>query len=208
MMKHKPFRHIIASTVMIVLLTSCAFYTLKKYDHEYDHETDETAIQRVSDWGFDLPNDTTVANRYISKWQGWDGWFDNFYYVFKISDSYSLDKTKVIDNASHKQKWENMKDSDSLVPEINRPNFEKDMLCYIVIRWTNKSTQGVDREGKEYKNEFVEHDQDHYRHEYLDGWFYAGKGYFIIQSHGPGQTYLYSSLSIDTSEEKVIPIDN
>ena len=98
MMKHKSFRHIIVSTVMIVLLTSCAFYTLKKYDHEYDHETDETAIQRVGDWGFDLPNDTTVVNRYISKWQGWDGWFDSFYYVFKISDSYSLVNTKVIDN--------------------------------------------------------------------------------------------------------------
>lgn len=199
---------IFSSILTVIALTSCAFLNTKKYDHEYDHETDETAIQRVSDWGFDLPNDTTVVNRYIFKWQGWDGWFDSFYYVFKISDSYSLDNTKVIDNASHKQKWENMKDSDSLVPEINRPNFENDMLCYIVIRWTNKFVYGVNRDGKEYKNEFVKNDEYYDRQEYVDGWGYAGKGYFIIQSHGPGQTYLYSSLSIDTSEEKVIPIDN
>lgn len=101
-----------------------------------------------------------------------------------------------------------MKDSDWLVPEINRPNFENDMLCYIVIRWTNKFVYGVNRDGKEYKNEFVKNDEYYNRQEYVDGWGYAGKGYFIIQSHGPGQTYLYSSLSIDTSEEIVTPINN
>ena len=67
MIKHKPFRHIIVSTVMIVLLTSCAFYTLKKYDHEYDHETDETAIQRVSDSGFTALIDKNASERVLFK---------------------------------------------------------------------------------------------------------------------------------------------
>ena len=208
MIKHKPFRHIIVSTVMIVSLTSCAFYTLKKYDHEYDHETDETAIQRVRNWGIDLPGNTTVINRYIFEWPGWDGGFDGFYYVFKVNDNYSLDEVKVIDNEPLKRRWEQLKDSDCLEPEINRPNFKSDMSCYIVIRWTNKFVYGTNREGKEYKNEFVESDQNYLRQEHIGDWGYAGKGYFILQSHGPDETYLYSSLTIDTAEEIVTPIDN
>lgn len=199
---------IFSSILTVIALTSCSFLNTKKYDHEYDHETDETAIQRVSDWGFDLPNDTTVVNRYISKWQGWDGGFDGFYYVFKVNDNYSLDEVKVIDNEPLKTRWEQLKDSDCLEPEINRPNFESDMSCYIVIRWTNKFVYGTNREGKEYKNEFVESDQNYLRQEHIGDWGYAGKGYFILQSRGPDETYLYSSLTIDTAEKIVTPIDN
>lgn len=198
---------------LCLTLASCSLFNYVEFVDEYDLETDESAMERIRDWGIDLPENSSVITRKLSRNPGWDGGFDGLYYVFKIEENFYFESNiDTTDYESFSTKLNDLYEPNHwLESETIKPNFDEDMSCCIAVR-LKKTNNFINDDSSEisvaeYTHRYLTEDEYFIRRQPVGEWIFVAKGYFILQTPQPNLTYLFVNLTIDSSEKQVFRLE-
>ena len=214
-LKKRRFNGIFASLFLLICcsLTSCFSFEYHQYINEFEIETEEGAIERLSEWEIDVPDSINVIYKHYEKPEGWDGGWWKVYYIFCIIGDFSFETEKTsADIESFKKEWDKLSLASANWPEKVEtwPDFNSEMQCLIAVRFkeTINSSEDNGVSSKDiYTIKNLKEDKYYYRRQSVGNSIFVGKGYYLVQADQYGSTLLFCSLTIDSLEVKRYRVD-